>query len=470
MKQFVGWFLVIMILFSSGSLLRDPSQGQEEWKNPYIDVTQDLWSYQYITELNKAGVLPSEEYFRGQEDGTRGDFVLYLYNMDNGVFEERKKDREKEQGEPQTDPAKFADVGGDNPYYNAVYWAYANNLVGGTGDTTFSPDGTLSREQVCTILARFAALEGITLIQAVEPDQFKDSLDIAEYARSGVTACQMAGIVKGYEDNFFYPENTMTREECAAVVYRVMAAASMEVPEGSKTVDLTPGAYDSLYDNYEPLTFTALVPASDTEGPVSFFDQTVFIGDSISMTLEAYCAASGALGGAKFLCAGSMSPTNMLTGQILPEYPKGSGQKPPIEDSVAATGAKVVYVMLGMDNIAYGIDRSTSDYLTILNNIVTKNPDVQIIIQSVTPMTDSSTSTSEKLNNDQINAFNAKMQEYCQENQWYYVNVAEAFKDANGFLQKEYCSDVNSMGMHFTYDGAKVWVNYLKTHIPEDLL
>lgn len=470
MKQFVGWFLVFMILFSSGALLRDPSQGQEEWQNPYIDVTQDMWSYQYITELNKVGVLPSEEYFRGQEEGKRGDLILYLYNMDSGVFAERKKDREKEQGKPQADPAQFSDVGEDNPYYNAVYWAYGNSLVGGTGDATFSPDGTLSREQVCTILARFAALEDITLIQAVEPDQFKDSLEIDDYARSGVTACQMAGIVKGYEDNFFYPENAMTREECAAVVYRVMAAAAMTVPEGSQTVDLTPGAYDSLYDNYKPLTFTALVPASDTEGPTSFFDQAVFIGDSISMTLEAYSAASGALGGAQFLCAGSMSPTNMLTGQILPEYPKGSGQKPPIEDSVAATGAKVVYVMLGMDNIAYGIDRSTSDYLTILNNIVTKNPDVQIIIQSVTPMTDTSTSTSEKLNNDQINAFNAKMQEYCQENHWYYLNVAEAFKDANGFLQKEYCSDVNSMGMHFTYDGAKVWVNYLKTHIPEDLL
>ena len=134
------------------------------------------------------------------------------------------------------------------------------------------------------------------------------------------------------------------------------------------------------------------------------------------MTLESYCAASGALGGAKFLCAGSMSPTNMLTGKILPEYPKGSGQKPAIEDSVAATGAKVVYIMLGMDNIAYGIERATNDYLTIINNIVSKNPDVQIVIQSVTPMTETSTSTSEKLNNDQINAFNAKMQEYCQEN------------------------------------------------------
>ena len=43
---------------------------------------------------------------------------------------------------------------------------------------------------------------------------------------------------------------------------------------------------------------------------------------------------------------------------------------------------------------------------------------------------------------------------------------SEVFKDENGYLKLEYCSDRNSMGMHFTYDGAKVWVNYLKTHIP----
>ncbi|MFR6379692.1 MAG: SGNH/GDSL hydrolase family protein [Evtepia sp.] len=169
---------------------------------------------------------------------------------------------------------------------------------------------------------------------------------------------------------------------------------------------------------------------------MSFFDNAVFIGDSISMTLEAYCGASGALGQAKFLCAGGMSPTNMLTGQILPEYPKGSGQKPAIQDSVAATGAKYVYVMLGMDNIAYGIERSTNDYMTILKNILDKNPDVQIIIQSVTPMADKSKSYSEKLNNGKINEFNETMKAYCEENKWYYVNVAEAFRDENGFLKK----------------------------------
>lgn len=463
MKQAISWFLVFMILFSAGSLLRDPKGSSKDWENPYIDVTQDLWSYQYITELNKAGVIPSSEKFQREQEETRGNLVLYLYNMDTGVFAKREKQ------EPVQETPSFSDVDKDSPYYEAVCWAYENGLVGGTTDTTFSPDSPVTRQQVCTILARFAQLEKISLIQVVEPDQFKDSLYIQDYARSGVTACQMAGIVKGYENGFFYPENTMTREECAAVVYRVMVASEMQIPEGASLVDLTPGAYDSLYDNYQDITFTALVPESE-EGPVSFFDQAVFIGDSISMTLEAYCNASGALGGAQFLCAGSMSPTNMLSGKILPEYPKGSGQKPAIEESVAATGAKVVYVMLGMDNIAYGIEKATGDYLTILNNIQTANPGVQIVVQSVTPMSDASTSYSEKLNNEQINAFNETMKEYCQTNRWYYVDVAEAFRDEEGFLKKEYCSDYSTMGMHFTYDGAKVWVQYLKTHIPQDLL
>lgn len=323
-KQAISWFLVFMILFSSASLLREPAGSTEDWENPYIDVTQDLWSYQYITELNKAGVLPSSEKFQGQEEETRGNLVLYLYNMDQGVFKDRKKsqDKKKEKAAP-----NFTDVTKDSPYYDAVCWAYQNGLVGGTTETTFAPEHSLTREQVCTVVARFAALEEISLLQVVEPDQFKDSLYIDEYARSGVTACQMAGIVKGYDNGFFQPDNTLTREECAAVVYRVMTAADMEIPEGSAVVDLTEGAYDSLYDNYQDITFTALVPETE-EGPVTFFDQAVFIGDSISMTLEAYCGASGALGGAKFLCAGSMSPTNMLTGKILPEYPKGSGQKP----------------------------------------------------------------------------------------------------------------------------------------------
>lgn len=52
--------------------------------------------------------------------------------------------------------------------------------MGGTTETTFAPEHSLTREQVCTVVARFAALEEISLLQVVEPDQFKDSLYIDE--------------------------------------------------------------------------------------------------------------------------------------------------------------------------------------------------------------------------------------------------------------------------------------------------
>ena len=425
-----------------------------------------MWSYQYITELNKAKVLPDAEKFEPTVEETRGNLVLYLYNMDSGPF----KKRDKVQPEKDVRAPDFEDVTKDSEYYDAVCWAYEMGLASGVDETHFAPDDLLTREQVCTIVARFAAMEKLELIQVKEPNQFKDSLYISSYARSGVTACQISGVVNGYDNGFFYPAENMSRQECAAVIYRIMMAAKTEIPEGVDLVDLTAGAYDELYKNYTDIPFTALVPASAEPGPVSFFDKTVFIGDSISMTLESYCTATGALSKAQFLCAGSMSPTNMLTGQILPEYPKGSGQKPPIQDSVAATGAEVVYIMLGMDNIAYGVDKASSDYVTIINNILTRNPEVQIVVQSVTPMTSDSPRANATLNNDTINAFNQKMQEICQENRWYYLNVSEKFKGEDGGLIPDYCSDKSSMGMHFTYDGAKVWVDYLLSHIPEDLL
>ena len=465
-KLTVLWFLVFMLLFSGIPLIRIAIENNKEWVNPYIDVNENMWSYQYITELNKAKVLPDSEKFEPTAEETRGNLVLYLYNMDSGVF----KKRDKVQPAEEVQAPNFEDVPKDSEYYDAVCWAYEMGLASGVDETHFAPDDLLTREQVCTIVARFAALEKLELIQVREPNQFKDSIYIQEYARSGVTACQISGVVNGYDNGFFYPSENMSRQECAAVIYRIMSAAETEIPEGVELVDLTAGAYDGLYKNYTDISFTALVPASEEPGSASFFDKAVFIGDSISVTLESYCTSTGALGKAQFLCAGSMSPTNMLTGKILPEYPKGSGQKPPIQDSVAATGAEVVYIMLGMDNIAYGVDKATNDYVAIINNILTKNPDVQIVVQSVTPMTADSPRANATLNNDTINAFNERMLELCQENRWYYLDVSEKFKDENGALIPDYCSDKTSMGMHFTYQGAKVWVDYLLNHIPEDLL
>lgn len=471
LKQAIGWFLVFMLLFSTGSILNPQEKRAASWENPYTDVTEELWSYDYIKTLSQRGILPESETFEPAVPENRGDFVLSLYNMENEVFPKAKKAHKKETP-PRKEP-KFTDVEKKTDLWDAVRWAYQWGLTDGTSQETFSPAELVTREQACTILTRFAALEEMELSKKVEPQQFVDSLNIAAYARSGVTACQMAGLVNGYEDGYFYPQNTIQRQECAALLCRIITAAETEeedTTEGAELVDLTAGAYDSLYDTYEDLPFTALIPESE-EGPIEYFAKTAFIGDSVSVMLQSYCAATGALGDATFLCAGSMSPPNMMNGQILPEYPVGSGEHPPIADSVAACGAQVVYVMLGINSLEYlGPQGGAESLATLLDTILEKNPDISIVIESMTPMADSSTSYSNGLNNNVINQYNEILMNLCQERKWYFLNVREAVLDENGFLKKEYCSDYGGMGMHFTFDGTKVWTDYLKTHIPAALL
>ena len=54
------------------------------------------------------------------------------------------------------------------------------------------------------------------------------------------------------------------------------------------------------------------------------------------------------------------------------------------------------------------------------------------------------------------------------EREWYYINVAEAVADQQGFLRDDYSGD-KAMGIHFNYNGAKAWADYLLTHVPEAL-
>lgn len=221
----------------------------------------------------------------------------------------------------------------------------------------------------------------------------------------------------------------------------------------------------------EETDFDPLVPESE---PVSadWFQDAAFVGDSVSVMLEMYNSGSGRLGSPAFFCSVSLSQQNAMAyaagDERLPEYPKGSGQHPRVEDGVAANGANKVYVMLGMNCIAGGVDRACQDLVTLIDTILAKSPQAAILVESVTPMTASSPRADGSLNNETIGAFNARMMEICRERGWYFVNVAEAVSDENGFLRDEYSGD-KAMGIHFNYNGGEVWTDYLLTHVPEAL-
>jgi lysophospholipase L1-like esterase len=199
----------------------------------------------------------------------------------------------------------------------------------------------------------------------------------------------------------------------------------------------------------------------------SYFNDTAFVGDSISLKLSYYQNSTHALGGAKFFAAGSLSAANALwqisSASVHPLY---NGSKTLVEDCIYYSGVKKVYIMLGMNDLGcYGVERSLENYQTLIARIKAKSPDVQIFIESVTPLASSSTCLSNGLNNTIIKEYNARLEQLCREKHWYFVDVGSVMYDSSGnWLNNSYCSDLGGMGIHFTDAGCQRWVDYLLTH------
>lgn len=114
----------------------------------------------------------------------------------------------------ETDPGfPFADVAKESWYYEGVRYAYENGLMSGTGEGTFSPDLPTSRGMLVTILYRLAGSP------AAGSASFTDVAKGQWYA-DGVAWASANGVVSGYPDGSFRPNDTITREQMAAILYQ----------------------------------------------------------------------------------------------------------------------------------------------------------------------------------------------------------------------------------------------------------
>ena len=198
----------------------------------------------------------------------------------------------------------------------------------------------------------------------------------------------------------------------------------------------------------------------------SWFDDTAFVGDSVSGYLRYYAGDAG-LGNAVFLQAASLSATNALwevsSQSVHPSY---MGTKMKIEDAIALSDVKNVVIMLGGNDIGYGEAYAVETYTKLLDLILEKAPEVQLYIESVLPMTAASTRADAILNNESIRQFNDDIRQLCEERGWYYLDIYSIFSDENGYMIDAFCGDNPNMGMHPTYEAVGLWVDYLRTHVP----
>ena len=126
----------------------------------------------------------------------------------------------------------FADVSGSDWFYNDVRYVYEKGIMDGTGADRFSPNAPLTRAMIVTILYRMAGSPSVS--------GSSDFTDVAagKWFAKAVAWAAANGIVNGYGDSLFGPNDPVTREQLAAILYRYavyggMTAVTLEENLGS---------------------------------------------------------------------------------------------------------------------------------------------------------------------------------------------------------------------------------------------
>ncbi|UKS26050.1 choice-of-anchor I family protein [Paenibacillus sp. HWE-109] len=161
----------------------------------------------YITYLSSRDVIKgvSEGSFAPEASITRADFALILARIAGA-------DLSSFTG------TAFTDIKVDSYYAKAVQWAAAKGITGGVREGEFAPGASITREQMATMITRFAASMKVTLQATVQATEFADKASIPAYALEAAKALQQAGIISGKSGNLFAPKETASRQEAAKML------------------------------------------------------------------------------------------------------------------------------------------------------------------------------------------------------------------------------------------------------------
>ncbi len=220
-------------------------------------------------------------------------------------------------------------------------------------------------------------------------------------------------------------------------------------------------------------------PSTDTRGLsdsqiFSFFDDAVFVGDSISLGWRNYVSKIrksdslffGGSDGAQFLVSGSLGAANSLwavNGESV--HPSYQGEQMQLWQSIPLTGAKKVFIMFGLNDVGlYGVEKTIENFGTLFGKIKAAVPDVQFYVLSATYV--KAGGERGKLTSANLRALNLALIDFCHANGYEFINIADPLADTDGNLKAAYCSDGY---VHQTTAAYDVWTALLKGYAASKL-
>ena len=210
---------------------------------------------------------------------------------------------------------------------------------------------------------------------------------------------------------------------------------------------------DLNFDRRKPL----MLPPEQQYVPDSYFDDAVFVGDSVTYILSVHATAQNALSNAQFLCRSSYGIHNGIINYMNLTY---RGQEYRFEDAIAATGCSKLFILLGMNDLGvYGVDQTIRDWSKYLERVRSTCPDITIYIISLLPMWPGSENNT--LTNPNIDRYNALLEELAWQENCHYIDIASYMKSADGALAAGYSLDEY---VHPSELGSKIILQALKAY------
>ena len=199
-----------------------------EKADDFTDVSRSDWYYQFVDYVTSKGYFNgvADKTFAPADNMTRAMFVTVLFR-----FHGAKGDSSQ---------SAFVDVAPGEWYTAAINWAAANKIVDGVGNGKFAPNDPITRAQMCTMIERYLDLYRkawkVTLPETGSVSVMVDESAIPAYALAAVKQCQRHGLVNGFEDGTFRPNDLSTRAQVAAVIYRLSYLVQSAKPDNTPSV------------------------------------------------------------------------------------------------------------------------------------------------------------------------------------------------------------------------------------------
>ena|GEM_PF-3189971 len=204
-------------------------------------------------------------------------------------------------------------------------------------------------------------------------------------------------------------------------------------------------------------------PVKKSNEPVSdeYFNDVVFIGDSVTAGIQLYKACKNAL---------VISQTGLTIETIVNNKVKINDKESSLIEVIKESNRKKIYIMIGSNGIGWlDFDYMIKLYGEWLSLLRSEVPECIIYVQSVIPITEQRSKVESKskvgVTNEKIDSYNAKVFEMCKNKYFHYLDVSEVLKNEQGVLSEE-ASPVD--GMHIGIKYYNIWIDYIKTHIIND--